>query len=421
MSNLFKSFIISTFSLLTIFVIGCKEDEEVSAYDQLKPSIAEISAEEGLRGTSITLTGTNLDEVDKVIFGNQEATFTATETTVTATVPDGVATGELNIAVYSPHGSERISFIVTSEPKISQLSVAEGFHGDEVIITGTAFADVSMVTFGDVEAGFTSTETTIITHVPAEASYGEVTITLTNDAGSSQTPFTVRDEPVVFSFSPASGAVGDEIIINGINFIEVQKVLVGETEAEFMVNDLTDITFTVPEGALNGVVTVETAAGTSSSEDNFIVQTGEVLPFILYDDALNGGWQQWGGWGTDAQEMANTEQPKSGSNAIKIVYNDAYGALQLHPLDATVFVGYSTVILSIYGGAGSDGTTIALQVKDSGGAFSSEPTMTIKEGEYTTFEIPISDLGNPASVAELFIKNYGTAPNTIYIDDIELR
>ncbi len=74
----------------------------------------------------------------------------------------------------------------------------------------------------------------------------------------------------------------------------------------------------------------------------------------------------------------------------------------------------------MYGGAGDN--RMAIQLKTTAGAMSAEPTFTLKAGEWQKVEIPISAFGDiSAGVSEFMVKNYGTNPNTIYVDDMGLR
>jgi hypothetical protein len=44
--------------------------------------------------------------------------------------------------------------------------------------------------------------------------------------------------------------------------------------------------------------------------------------------------------------------------------------------------------------------------------------LVLVPGAYTTYDIKLSDLGNPESVNELVLQNFGTANITIFVDDL---
>lgn len=78
--------------------------------------------------------------------------------------------------------------------------------------------------------------------------------------------------PTVTSFSPASGRVGDTVIINGTGFAGATAVKFGGVDAtSFTLNSATQITATVPAGAITGSIAVTAAAGTGASLTAFTV------------------------------------------------------------------------------------------------------------------------------------------------------
>lgn len=417
MKNIFIKLGVFILPLLSVLILSCKEDEEIS-YWELKPEIEEVSVSEGIIGSEVTLTGVNLEEVNKVVFGSVEADdFTVSETNIIATVPDGVFKGELNIAVYSPNGSDRIPFIVLFLPSVTKLSTNEAFPGEDVVITGADLEGVTAVTFGGISASFTATANSIATTVPPDAPLGEVQITLMNAGGTTQIPFTVADDPVIASFSPTSGEVGETIAISGINFVDVQSVTLGGAETDFSVESSTSMNFVVPDGAATGFIVVTTAAGESASSNQFIVSTGDILPVFIYDEGLNPEWQVWG-WG-NTNDLANEEEPLSGSKAIKINYEGTWGGFSLHPVSLDL-TGYKTLTLSMYGGLGSG--DVQLYIKDLAGVtFGPTPLLDVVEGQYTTFEIVLSDIGSPSDINEIVLQDVGTENNVIYVDDIVLE
>jgi hypothetical protein len=159
---------------------------------------------------------------------------------------------------------------------------------------------------------------------------------------------------------------------------------------------------------------------------NYTVKTDMVLDvkidrpaYFIYNDALNSGWQLWGGWGKTLENMASTEHVSRGATAIKLSFNDAYGALQLHPNNAKVLAGYTKIKLYIRGGTAAT-TRFSVAAKNMAGV-TTDYAFDVRAGEYTVVEVPISALGDlSGGLNELLFKNYGTNPNTVFIDDIEL-
>ncbi len=169
-------------------------------------------------------------------------------------------------------------FTITSPaPAISDVSPASGATGMEVTIFGTAFGASrwdSCVTFGGVQAteypSWSATQ--IKVKVPAGLS-GPVKVKVTTDWGeSNEDDFTVGTPPVVpaiATFTPAQGAAGTEVTINGTGFgAERGSSLVkfGTIKATSYTSwSDTQIVVVVPAPASRkGPLTVTTAGGISN-------------------------------------------------------------------------------------------------------------------------------------------------------------
>jgi subtilisin-like proprotein convertase family protein len=78
--------------------------------------------------------------------------------------------------------------------------------------------------------------------------------------------------PAISSFTPTTGPAGTQVVISGSNFTGASSVTFGGIAATvFTVNSATQITATVPNGALSGPITVTTANGHASSATNYQV------------------------------------------------------------------------------------------------------------------------------------------------------
>ncbi len=77
--------------------------------------------------------------------------------------------------------------------------------------------------------------------------------------------------PGISGFSPANGAVGDSIVINGTGFNSVIEVTFNGVSAAFSVNSATQITATVPANSDTGQISVTTSKGTAVGSDTFTV------------------------------------------------------------------------------------------------------------------------------------------------------
>ena len=85
-----------------------------------------------------------------------------------------------------------------------------------------------------------------------------------------------------------------------------------------------------------------------------------------------------------------------------------------------ILAGHTHIVLYVRGG--SQDSRVAIQVKKYDDSFSADAPFDVKAGEWKLVEIPISQLGNVSGgIKEFYIKNFGSNPNTIYVDDIGLR
>lgn len=86
------------------------------------------------------------------------------------------------------------------------------------------------------------------------------------------TTYTVVAAPHITSFSPAKGAAGAVVTINGTNLSSATTVMIGTKAAHILTDTASTITFDVPAGVKTGFVSVVTPGGTSRSTSKFKVK-----------------------------------------------------------------------------------------------------------------------------------------------------
>lgn len=101
-------------------------------------------------------------------------------------------------------------------------------------------------------------------------------LTVTVSDGSTPTP------PAIMSFSPASGAVGSAVTINGSGFSGATAVTFNGAAAPFVVESDSRIRATVPEAATSGPLSVTTSQGSATSANSFTVEAPPVSGDIIY-------------------------------------------------------------------------------------------------------------------------------------------
>lgn len=154
------------------------------------PSIADISPRGGptAGGTTVTITGADLDTVTAVTFGGTAATsFTlGSATSLTAVAPAGTA-GAVTLEVTNPGGSATTSFTYHDAPAISSVSPSSGTTagGESVTITGTNLDGTTGVTFGGTAAILTAIDATSVTVATPDHAAGAVDVVVTTPGGSS--------------------------------------------------------------------------------------------------------------------------------------------------------------------------------------------------------------------------------------------
>jgi len=143
-----------------------------------------------------------------------------------------------------------------------------GKVGSTVIVLGTNLTGASSVTFNGTAAAFTVVSPTEITAVvPAGATLGPLAVTT---PGGTLFSSLFQVEPSISSFLPASGGVGTVVTITGENLTGATRVSFGGIPAtSFTVNSYTQITATVPAGAVTGAIVVTTPGGTAASTSYF--------------------------------------------------------------------------------------------------------------------------------------------------------
>jgi uncharacterized repeat protein (TIGR03803 family) len=155
-------------------------------------------------------------------------------------------------------------------PFVSFLPAARPVGG-VVQILGQGFTGANAVSFNGTAATFTVKSDTFLTAtVPAGAITGNITVTESSGTLTSNKIFRVR--PQIFSFSPMTGPAGTSVIITENSFTGATEVTFPcEKKATFTVDSDTQITATVPAGAMTGEIGVYTPGGNVGSSTVFTV------------------------------------------------------------------------------------------------------------------------------------------------------
>ncbi len=156
-------------------------------------------------------------------------------------------------------------------PAFARLVSNSGGVGSSVSILGHGFSGATSVTFNGAPASFrVVSDTLLIAVVPS----GETGIVDIRTAQGDLFSFTLfRVTPKITAFSPAAGKAGDEVSLTGTGLIQTSAIEVGGVPVTaYRVLSDASVSFTVPQGAKNGRVTLSTPGGSATSTSAFAVQ-----------------------------------------------------------------------------------------------------------------------------------------------------
>ncbi|MBF8964997.1 IPT/TIG domain-containing protein [Pontibacter sp. FD36] len=160
---------------------------------------------------------------------------------------------------------------VLATPGIEGFEPAAGKLGSEVTITGQRFAmkpgDNKVYLNGRAATVVSATATELKVVVPTGATTGALKV-ITPDGGVTSTAkFQVYQPPVLASFSPAEGMVGQRVTLSGEHLQEalIESITLGELRCEIIEQAGNAVTVRVPENAATGAFTISTKGGEAVS------------------------------------------------------------------------------------------------------------------------------------------------------------
>lgn len=387
-------------------------------------------------GENITLTGDYLNWVQRITFANDkhvENFVSKSLNQLIVTVPEDAQTGPL-ILFYG--GTDSMAVQTDDTLKVI-LPIATGLspnpikHDDELTITGTNLDLTKQILFTGVATPVTTfirqSLTEIVVKVPGGARKGKLTFVAASGEKTVLNEELVLVLPAVTTMAPNPIDPGADLTITGTNLNLVKSVTFVNAPAvtTFISQSATEIKVTVPMGVLRGqlILGIVNSSVTVQSPDILEI-TGSVPPptiaFPFYTDAVTSNWTStgWigGGWG-GTKNYDNTSPVREGSKSIQVDYVGGWGSpFQLGGANIDL-TPYTTFKISIYGGAGSGGKKVNVGVNGA-----DKYTITLVEGKWTDYSIPISTLTAGTTMNEIIVKEYnGSGGFTIYLDAIGLN
>lgn len=243
------------------------------------PTISSLSTTKGFYdvATSVTISGANFASPTVTLDGEPLTPTAASSSSITVTIPKGVAPGPSVLKVTTNAGTATAAFTrearsVTPAPTITSLSPTKGFFdvATPVTVTGTNLSGASVTVNGSTVTPSANTATSVSLTVPAGSAAGSIPIRVTTAGGSATTTFTrearpVAPVPAITSISRAT--VNNKYLANirGTGFTGATRVDFG-TVASTSVTVISDTQVVAavplqPAGTVN--VRVTTPGGTS--------------------------------------------------------------------------------------------------------------------------------------------------------------
>jgi hypothetical protein len=339
---------------------SAKSQADQFTYLPPAPTVSGISPSSGPQagGTSVTITGQNLENASAVDFGSNPAAVTSdSATSITATSPPGSGSVTVSVTTASGTGSASQQFTYIAPPPpptITGIDPGTGpaGGGTSVTISGTNLDNATAVDFGTTAATISSDSSASIVAV-SPPGLGSATVTVTTPGGTASSPdpyvYTIPPGfPTVTAANPATGPTwgGTSVTITGTSLSGATAVDFGSQPAFFSGVTATSLTAVAPAGTGTVEITVTTPAGTS-------VGTGAAtFSYSTPAPSVSG--------------VAPTSGPQDGGNAVTISGSNLIGAsaVDFGATPATI-LGYGTTSLIAIAPPGSG--TVVVTVTSPGG------------------------------------------------------
>ncbi|MDX2196224.1 MAG: FG-GAP-like repeat-containing protein [Cytophagales bacterium] len=252
-----------------------------------------LDASTAISGSRVSLTGTNLNNVNSVILGGGSSAYVSfigctglccTGNASTSIFPLCAPSNAQSGTILASNGLYTASFggFNFVGPPVS-ISGVVSQPGATVTIFGAMLNTVTAVSFGGVPADFfTQFGNTIVANISFNSTISGSVSVLTR-GGNVTSAYTAP--PIITSFNKIQGAIGIDVRVNGLNLSGISQVVFNGITASGT-NFGSYITVNVPAGATTGYVNISNAAGTAISPDVFSVIP---MPSIVGFNPSQGG------------------------------------------------------------------------------------------------------------------------------------
>jgi hypothetical protein len=288
-------------------------------------------------------------------------------------------------------------------------------YGEWIVIKGAHLATTFKVEFNTISVSdslYYADDSTVTVKIPANLPDPiNNPITVTTKYGTATYGFKImQPAPIINGFNPEAGATGDQVTISGNHFNGVTEVKFDNAVATIVSKSNQELKVNVPAGVTSAFITVTTPVGSVTSLTRF------GFKYIIYDERLLTGWSNTSYSSTAV--FNHTTTVKRGTTAISNAYTVGFGGFRVSKAaPALSLAGYSAVKFSVFGGPGTEGKRARVIIN---GVSTTAFQIVLKEGAWSTFEIPLSNFNNPATLTSIEIKEFSGLVVTVFLDDIGL-
>lgn len=288
-------------------------------------------------------------------------------------------------------------------------------YGEWIVIKGAYLATTFKVEFNTVlvaDSLYYADDSTVTVKIPANLPDPiNNPITVTTKYGTATYGFKImQPAPIITGFNPEAGTAGDVVTISGNYFNGVTEVKFGNAVATIVTKSNQELKVNVPAGVTSAFIAVTTPVGSVTSLTRF------GFKYVIYDERLLTGWSSTS-YSTTAV-LNQTTTVKRGTVAISSAYTAGFGGFRLSKAaPALSLAGYTAFKFSVFGGPGTEGKRARVILN---GVTTTAFQVTLKEGVWSTFEIPLSNFNNPATLTSFELKEFSGLIVTVFLDDIGL-
>lgn len=287
--------------------------------------------------------------------------------------------------------------------------------GEWIVIKGAHLATTYKVEFNTIQVPdslYYADDSTVTVKIPANLPDPiNNPITVTTKYGTATFNFKImQPAPIIIGFNPEAGVAGDVVTITGNHFNGVTEVKFDNAVATIVSKSNQELKVNVPAGLTSAFIGVTTPVGSVTSLTRF------GFKYIIYDEKLQTGWSNTSY--SAAAVFNHTTTVKRGTTAVSNAYTVGFGGFRLSKAaPALSLAGYSAFKFSVFGGPGTEGKRARVIIN---GVTTTAFQVTLKEGVWSTFEIPLSNFNNPATLSSFELKEYSGLIVTVFLDDIGL-